>query len=164
MNLRISARQVHEAAKSLDHPYLTVGLERYNRVASSVAIEPRHPFLDQRLVAFCLTLPGSQKLGEGWPKIILRRAMGEHLPDTVRWRRGKEHLGWDFTRALIGKTQSTINAAIDTNNQYILPDINANYSLDALLSSADTKDIESMADIYDAACLNLWLEHSLETR
>ena len=81
-----------ERARALDHPYLTVGLERYDRVASALAVEPRHPFLDLRVISFCVALPGDQKLDRGWPKAILRRAMAGRLPDAVRWRRGKEHL------------------------------------------------------------------------
>ena len=49
---------------------------------------------------FCVALPGSQLLADGWPKIVLRRAMADLLPDSVRWRIGKEHLGWSFTLEL----------------------------------------------------------------
>ena len=149
-----------EAADMLDHPFLTVGLERYNRVASSLAIEPRHPWLDQRLVAFCLTLPGSQKLGGGWPKIILRRAMAGHLPDEVRWLRGKEHLGWDFTRALVEKIQTSIHCTIKNNNTYISPYINANIFTHELFSSNMCKNMEWIEDLFEAACLASWIEHA----
>jgi len=82
------------------HPYVAVARERYDRVASALAIEPRDPFLDQRVLEFCLSLPADQLQRNGWPKFILRRAMKDLLPDAVRWRAGKEHLGWDFTRAI----------------------------------------------------------------
>lgn len=90
-----------ERARAIEHPYLTVGRERYDRVASAVGVEPRDPFLDRRVVQFCLSLPGEQRLADGWPKMVLRRAMAARLPDAVRWRRGKEHLGWNFTTALV---------------------------------------------------------------
>ena len=112
-----------ERARTLDHPYLTVGVERYNRVASAVAVEPRHPFLDRRLVTFSIGLPGEQKLAHGWPKMILRRAMAGRLPEAVRWRRGKEHLGWTFTTALTKVMQANMEWIIhehsDTLSRYI---------------------------------------------
>jgi len=148
-----------EAAKSLDHPYLTVAVERYNRVASSVAIEPRHPFLDQRLLAFCITLPGNQKINEGWPKIILRRSMQGRLPDTVRWRRGKEHLGWDFTRELIGNTESDVINVINKNNHHILPYVDLSIVKNDLLSFNECVEIDKKQEIYETACLASWLEN-----
>lgn len=87
-------------ANGIIHTTLVKGRERYDRVAGSLAIEPRDPFLDLRVIAFCLSLPGSQVLANGWPKIIVRRAMAGLLPDSVRWRVGKEHLGWAFTKSL----------------------------------------------------------------
>jgi len=89
-----------ERALGILHPNLTVARERYDRVASSLGIEPRDPFLDRRLVEFCVRLPGEQLLADGWPKVILRRAMAGKLPDSVCWRLGKDHLGSDFTTAI----------------------------------------------------------------
>jgi asparagine synthase (glutamine-hydrolysing) len=81
---------------------IVVGRERYDRVAAAVGIETRDPFMDRRVLAHCLALPMDQFQADGWPKMILRRAMGGHLPDAVRWRRGKQHLGETFTRTLFG--------------------------------------------------------------
>ena len=94
------ASDAEQRAQSIRHPHLAAGRERYDRVASAVAIEPRDPFLDIRIVQFCLTLPWQQLQVDGWPKIVLRRAMRDRLPPTIIWRRGKQHLGWDFTQAL----------------------------------------------------------------
>lgn len=79
------------------HPYAVVGRERYDRVASAVGIEPRDPFLDIRVLEFCLTLPVEQIHAGGWPKLILRNAMAGILPDPVRWKLGRHHIGWRFS-------------------------------------------------------------------
>lgn len=89
-----------ECLWSWRHSGITVGRERYDRVAAHFGVEPRDPFMDQRVQAFCLSLPMDQLQTDGWPKMILRRAMAELLPDEVRWRRGKQHLGWTFTSRL----------------------------------------------------------------
>ncbi|PKP94878.1 MAG: hypothetical protein CVT75_03645 [Alphaproteobacteria bacterium HGW-Alphaproteobacteria-14] len=83
------------------HPYVVVARERYDRVAAQFGIEPRDPFLDRRLLDFVLALPADQIEHDGWPKIILRRAMAGLLPDAVRWRVGKEHVGWLFEDAVV---------------------------------------------------------------
>lgn len=105
------------------HPFITVGRERYDRVAAPLGIEPRDPFLDRRLLAFCLTLPADQIEYDGWPKIVLRRAMAGVLPDHVRWRVGKEHVGGQFEDAVIahflGQAPSTWTSDL---HPFILPE------------------------------------------
>ena len=83
-------------ARRMLHPYAIAGRERYDRVAGAIGIEPRDPFLDVRLLEFCLTLPLEQLHGNGWAKLILRRAMAGMLPDSVRWKTGRDHVGWRF--------------------------------------------------------------------
>lgn len=88
-------------ARGIVHPHLAVARERYERVAARFGIEPRDPFLDLRVIEFCLSLPPEQLLRAGWPKWILRRAMADFLPDAVLWRRGRSHLGREFARGLL---------------------------------------------------------------
>ena len=88
-------------ALAISHPNLTCGRERFDQLSSAFAIECRDPFMDIRLMEFCLSLPPEQVEDRGWPKLILRRSMEGKIPLDLVWRRGKEHLGWDFTTALI---------------------------------------------------------------
>ena len=92
--------EVEQRAQAMRHPHLTVGRERYDRVAAALGIEPRDPFLDIRVLQFSLSLPNSVVEDQGWPKLLLRRAMTGMLPDQILWRRGRDHLGWDFTQSL----------------------------------------------------------------
>ncbi|MCV2877658.1 asparagine synthase-related protein [Sedimentimonas flavescens] len=75
-----------------------VGRERYDRIAASCGLEARDPYTDLDLIRFCLSLPAEQLQSGGWTKLVQRRAMDGLLPDGVRWRLGKEHLGWLFTQ------------------------------------------------------------------
>lgn len=102
---------VEERIRDWPRSGINVGRERYDRVAADFGIEPRDPFMDRRVQAFCLSLPMDQLQKDGWAKIILRRAMAGLLPDEVRWRRGKEHLGWDFTRAVANTWEGWQSAA-----------------------------------------------------
>ena len=90
-----------ERVNAIDHPFLTIGRERYDRVAAAAGVEPRDPFLDLRVVEFALRLPGEQTFSSGWPKAVLRRAMDGELPDAVCWHRGSDHLGLAFTTAFV---------------------------------------------------------------
>jgi asparagine synthase (glutamine-hydrolysing) len=92
-----------QAGTSMTLNYTTVGVERYGRVAAARGIEPRHPFLDRDLIEFCAWIPWNLRLRDGWPKWILRQAMASTLPADVAWRLGKEHLGWRFNHALLGR-------------------------------------------------------------
>ncbi len=87
-------------AKRPLHPHVIVARERYDRVASAFGIEPRDPFLDLRMIDFCLSLPTEQLQKYGWPKLVMRRAMNGMLPDRVLWRTGRMHFGSDFTGEL----------------------------------------------------------------
>lgn len=61
--------------------------EDKNSMAHS--IEARLPFLDYRMVQFCLSLPDKYKIRNGWSKWILRNAMTNRLPSAVTWRKNK---------------------------------------------------------------------------
>lgn len=57
-----------------------------DRNSMAHGVEARLPFLDPRLVEFCLGLPDEFKLAEGWTKRILRDAMRDRLPESIRMR------------------------------------------------------------------------------
>ncbi|MEO4040780.1 asparagine synthase-related protein [Hoeflea sp. CAU 1731] len=107
-----------ELADMIVHPNLTVGRERYDRVASSLGIEPRDPLLDLRLVELCVSLPGDQRERDGWPKYVMRNAMIDHLPSSVVWRRGKEHLGGKFTEALWAEMDDLDKCGVENAGAY----------------------------------------------
>jgi asparagine synthase (glutamine-hydrolysing) len=61
--------------------------EDRNSMANS--LEMRIPFLDYRLVTFCLNLKNDLKIQNGWTKYILRRVLKE-LPYEIRYRKDKK--------------------------------------------------------------------------
>jgi asparagine synthase (glutamine-hydrolysing) len=146
-----------ERIRAINHPYLTVGIERYNRVASAVSVEPRHPFLDRRVVEFCLTLPGDQKLKKGWPKWVLRRSMANRLPDPVRWRKGKEDLGWAFTLQLMDDLHDRLKIAITENIDILYKYVDADSLQFACKSYFEDKDQNQAVKVCEVAHLAMWL-------
>ncbi len=70
--------------------YSIPALTRYeDRNSMANSIEVRNPFLDHRLVNFCISLPNNYKIRNGWSKFILRASMRE-LPEEIRLRRDKK--------------------------------------------------------------------------
>jgi asparagine synthase (glutamine-hydrolysing) len=103
--IRESWDQATQAQRIL-HPYAINGRERYDRVAGALGIEPRDPYCDVRLMEFCLSLPIDQLHADGWPKMIQRRAMAGMLPDSVRWKMGRDHVGWRFIEECFAATST----------------------------------------------------------
>ena len=65
-------------------------LLRYeDRNSMAHGIEARVPFLDHRLIEFCLELGDQHKIRGGETKRVLRRAMADLLPESVLHRRDK---------------------------------------------------------------------------
>jgi asparagine synthetase B (glutamine-hydrolysing) len=119
-------------------------------------VEPRDPFLDLRVVEFALRLPGEQTFSDGWPKVVLRRAMDRELPDAVCWRRGRDHLGAAFTTALVTQRwpeiQDRSTARLKAVSDYVSPGSLAEIRR-ALQSDTASREVE----VYTVLALGDWL-------
>jgi asparagine synthase (glutamine-hydrolysing) len=105
-----SARQEHDIdLRAGIHAHV---LEASHRVDAVTGVERRYPFLDRRLVELCLSLPGDQKLRDGWTRSIMRRALADVLPEEVRRRPGKANLSPPFIRALRTTDRAAIEAVV----------------------------------------------------
>ena len=58
----------------------------------AISIESRMPFMDHRLIEFCLNVPACYKVHNGFSKYFARLAFDGKLPDEITWRRDK--MGW----------------------------------------------------------------------
>jgi asparagine synthase (glutamine-hydrolysing) len=139
-----------ERARRIEHANLIVGRERYDRIASDVAVEPRDPFMDLRIIDFGLSLPWEQLQSGGWPKLLMRRAMAGRLPDSIRWRRGKEHLGGAF----IDEIFRQLTAAYLSSERF-RETIGTYVDLGRLRGGSPREHCEEQ---FDALCLWNWLD------
>ena len=97
-----------QALSSMAAPYITAGLERYNRVASRFGVEPRPPFADRDLIEFQAWVPIDLRLRDGHLKWVLRQAMAGLLPDPVRWRTDKQHIGFRFSQVQVQRHRPSV--------------------------------------------------------
>jgi asparagine synthase (glutamine-hydrolysing) len=74
---------------SVEVAELPLYLRVEDRNAMAHSIEARQPFMDYRLVSFADKLDDSFKLRSPWNKWILREAMKNRIPESVRARPGK---------------------------------------------------------------------------
>jgi asparagine synthase (glutamine-hydrolysing) len=91
-----SPRQAH--AEGLRQPLYQTTLELADKAAAAFGIEARYPFFDRRLMELCVGFPAEQKLGDGWSRLVFRRAMNGLLPSEIQWRAGKGNLSPNFHR------------------------------------------------------------------
>jgi asparagine synthase (glutamine-hydrolysing) len=90
-------------------------LLRYeDRNSMSHSLEARVPFLDHRLVELCFSLPPEEMIRGGETKSVLRRALGDLLPPSVRERRDK--VGFvtpegDWLRGALGDLAASVFAS-----------------------------------------------------
>jgi asparagine synthase (glutamine-hydrolysing) len=151
-------------ARELAHPQIAAALERYHRVAASQGVEARHPFLDKRVVEFCLALPWDQKVRDGWSKWIVRRAGAGLLPDAVRWRRGRwVRLGWRFLAALIGESGEFLRSELSSGMVELAPYVNL-AKLRTLYDRYRRGDVAAAEAVWTAAILSSWLRKSSSKR
>lgn len=85
---------LHDSVGALSHSQLTTSnlpmlLHWEDRNSMAHGVESRVPFLDYRLVEFCLGLPEEYKIAGGRTKLVLREAMCGVLPESVRRRTDK---------------------------------------------------------------------------
>jgi asparagine synthase (glutamine-hydrolysing) len=85
------------------------GLLHYeDRNSMAFGLEAREPFLDYRLVEFCLGLPFEQKIAGATTKAIMRRALRGIVPDAVLDRRDKKGYPTPLARWLRGSLRQPI--------------------------------------------------------
>ena len=119
-----STRQAHH--DSLDPGLIQTVLEIHNKGCSAFQFETRMPFIDKRVVEFCLSTPGNQKISQGFTRIIARRALYGLLPEEIRWRPDKGYLGWCFINGF-NAHQEMVSKIINTSNVFLTTYFNLEY-------------------------------------
>ena len=105
-----TAREKHW--EMIHFPLYQYALEVADKSSAAFQVEARYPFFDRRLIELCLSLPARLKLGQGWTRLILRRAMEGILPESVRWRPNKANLSPNFFYRLVDRDQQMLKSVI----------------------------------------------------
>lgn len=71
------------------------------------------PFLDKRVLEFCLAAPGNLKVRNGYPRYLIRGALNGMLPQRIQWRTDKRLFAPDYPkrfRAQQGKAADFVSS------------------------------------------------------
>ena len=147
------------------YPYY---LEIHDREAVTSGIKPTYPFLDRRLVEFCLALPANQKLGGGWPRWVYRRATADLLPHDVCWRTEKSNLNPVLMHAMLVHDRKRIGEMLIEATKVIEPYVDATVLRTAWERSLSagyrgTSSLWAMPDllrVWRAVTLSRWLQQT----
>lgn len=133
------------------------GLSGFNSVAGRCGVEARDPWSDIRVLDFFSRLPDHYKVRDGWTKFPVRSAFREELPQLVRQRLDKQHLGWKFTLRLMGESSgwrsSRLQEDLDEIAEYV--DINKVKRVNEQFEQRN--DFASRQKIFELQTLIFWL-------
>ena len=126
------------------------------------SIETRHPFMDKRLIEFCLSLPPEQKLNKGWTRLVMRRAMANILPEQVQWRKDKADMSSSFLHGLLKHDRQQLDYVMKThlqNRENYLNTAIVREIYEELISVDKVQPLESLVDLFfwQVAILVIWL-------
>ncbi|MBE0592474.1 MAG: asparagine synthetase B [Gemmatimonadales bacterium] len=147
--------------ESVNSSLLTLLLELFARGAGTFGVEPRYPFFDRRLVAFCLALPGDQKLHQGRDRVVMRRAMEGLLPAEIQWRSSKQNLSQNFNLRLLDN-RDLLEEVIFREASFIEPyvDVGALRAAFRRYSADPPHRTQDSFTVFWAVTIMLWLRHS----
>lgn len=132
-------------------------LELADRAAARFGVEPRYPFFDSRLAELCLSLPADQKLRNGYPRWIPRAALGDLLPDVIRWRTDKGNLGYEFHRSLFTTDRELLESVILDDPKAIEEFVDTDSLRGIYRRALETRQPGPCFTVWRVATLALWL-------
>jgi asparagine synthase (glutamine-hydrolysing) len=105
--------------------FLSLLLERKDRMSMAVGLEARVPYCDYRLVEYVWNIPWEMKMVDNIEKGILRQVFADVLPDDVRNRK-KSGFPSSQNPSYLGAVRSWTLDILNDSNAPVLPLINTN--------------------------------------
>jgi asparagine synthase (glutamine-hydrolysing) len=134
------------------------GLTGFGRIAGRYGVDLRDPWADRRVLNFFQRLPMEYKIKNGWTKYIVRTAFASDLDKKVRWRRGKEHLGYYFACRVMESSHEFACSRLQGDLGALEPYINKKVLEHKLKRYQSGNDNSSTMFLYDILTLLLWME------
>jgi len=154
----LSGREKHK--EMLSFPLFAHALEMADKCSAAFHVESRYPFFDQRLIELCLSLPGNQKLGDGWSRAILRRSMEGILPKEIQWRPMKADLSSNFYHRLLDGDRALVENVVLQQSSLLAPyvDLSALRNAYARFEANPLRSHEDSLQVFAAVNLAVWLD------
>ena len=129
--------------------------------AANFRLEVRHPFMDKRLIEFCLALPAEQKLSNGFGRIVMRRGLSGILPEKVQWRGGKANLSPNFDDGFLNRDRQILDEVMSNQIKYLEKYIDSDFlhaAYQRIISEEVVRD-EDITPAWQAVMLALWFHY-----
>lgn len=133
-------------------------------ISASYNIESRYPFLDKRLLEYCLSLPTEQKIKNGWSRIILRKAMDNIIPPKIQWRPKKVGMGQNFRKNLLLYNQELIEEIVYGDHDLIKDYVDMDVLRESyeIYKKTGLENKRAIRNVWRAVTLCLWLRSKKE--
>jgi len=140
-------------------------LERTDRYAAACSYEARHPFMDKRLIEFCLALPADQKLYQGWSRMVMRRGLANILPEKIQWRGGKTDMTPCFLNGIFSFDRQLLEKIMTSKLHIIQEYIDLDFLQAAYGRFISTEKVSEsdIVTVWQAVILVLWFDHTKMT-
>jgi asparagine synthase (glutamine-hydrolysing) len=148
--------------RNLTQGVMTYTLEQSDQYAAMFSIESRHPFMDKRLIEFCLAIPPEQKLFNGFGRMVMRRALEGILPEKVQWRGGKADMSANFDDGFINRDRQILDEVMSQKIQRLEKYVNLDFLRDAyekIISPENQASDDEWIAVWQAVILALWLDY-----
>ncbi len=100
--------RAHHLREVLDHlPGSTFEL-----TYAAEAVEPRYPYLDRRVIDYCLAVPAEHQVESGMTRMLMRRAFAGVLPAAVAARKSKANPSASLMRRFFAVDRELIEEAL----------------------------------------------------
>ena len=128
-----------------------------DRNSMAFSLESRVPFLDRRLVEFCLALPSENRISGGLTKVILRDSLADLLPEKIRRRRDKKGFPTPLSQWLRGPLMAQVKAVL-LDDRLRRRNILNMAVIERRLQEHYTGVADHVVDIFNWLTLELWFQ------
>ena len=136
-------------------------LETVAALGGAAGVDVRDPFLDRRLMEFCLALPASQKIRQGRTRVVARHALGSLLPPAIRDRPGKAPLDLMLGSALAVYGRERLGRLMKEAVSVLAPYVPADSVRRAHRGYLQKGAPADVSRVWRLAMLTLWLRRAV---
>ncbi|MBC8094933.1 MAG: lasso peptide isopeptide bond-forming cyclase [Akkermansiaceae bacterium] len=108
----------------LEREIMSKNMELLAHTSAAFNVEVRFPFMDVRLIEYCLSLPSDQKMRGRYTRLVMRNGMAGILPKQIQWRPGKSNLGPSFEKGLLKFERDRVRTIIQSEASQLAAYVN----------------------------------------
>ncbi len=146
--------------RQLTAPRMAATLETLAAAGDAVGLDSRDPFLDRRVMEFCLALPASQKIRRGLTRIVARHALATLLPAEIRDRRGKAPIDLMLRSALTVYGRERLDVLMREAARTLDPYVPSETVRRTYRAYATRDGMREVRAVWRLAVLTLWLRRA----